>query len=187
MHRAYKHDTATLDEWISILRLSHKWSFEVVNKLALRFIENSHMEPLARIQLYHEYGVPREKLIPSYAALIARPEPPTNEETAILGIKTVLSLFRAREYARGSERRLASETQRTGGPIQIDTEQLASFVRETFFTLPLNSPLLDGANDTSSSRSPNGPPPYYPSIEKTLAQAHANTYNQYSRPITNGI
>jgi hypothetical protein len=167
--RAYKHDAASLEEWISILRLAHKWSFDQVKELSVRFIEQKPLEPLARISLYHQFEVPRQLLVPSYMALINRPEPLNNAEGNELGLETALAIFRAREYARGSEKRFggagAVDRKRLSGAVQTSEDEIAQFVRETFFTLPPLSPLINGLNDTSGQR-----PPPYPSIDTTLGR-----------------
>jgi hypothetical protein len=148
---AYKHDSASLDDWISILRLSSKWAFSQVQELALRYIEAKPIDPLVRITLYHQLALPRALLIPAYTSFVARPEPPTNAEAEALGLECALAVFRAREWARAAPPKTRGGA-RTGGAVHAGGEELAAFVRETFFTLPVHSPLRDGANDTAPGR-----------------------------------
>lgn len=55
------------------------------------------MSLVDRIGLYQQYGVSEELIYPHYAALCARAQAITLEETEILGIPTTLMVFSIRE------------------------------------------------------------------------------------------
>ena len=55
------------------------------------------MSLVDRIGLYQQYGVSEEIIYPHYAALCARAQAITLEETEILGIPTTLMIFLIRE------------------------------------------------------------------------------------------
>jgi len=94
------YDTATLDEWLRILKLAQHWGFTEVKHLVTRSLELLEIGHIQKIVLYHQYGIDRSLLISSYAAICARAEPISNDEGNALGIQTVLMLAAARERAR---------------------------------------------------------------------------------------
>ncbi|KAI0300450.1 hypothetical protein B0F90DRAFT_1629697 [Multifurca ochricompacta] len=91
-----------VEEWTSILKLSHQWDFIEVKTLALRELEQLEIPPLRKIVIYHSYAVDRSLLQAAYAALTIREEPITIEEGRELGLETALQLARAREIVRAS-------------------------------------------------------------------------------------
>jgi hypothetical protein len=143
-----------------------------VHELAVRFIEAQPMTALARIALYHATGVAPALLVPSYAHLVARPSPLSNEEAATLGLPTALAIFRARELARGPGGGASAA-------VVEDKAALADFVRDTFGLMPEKSPLRDGLNDTHGpyARAPFRVPPSPSSESVDTVFSHTSTVN----------
>lgn len=100
MHRSYTVYTATLTEWISILKLAHEYQFPEVKRLAIRELEEFDIQIAQRILLYQTHTVDPAYLVPLYVKLCMREEGPTDEETTVMGMKTSLIIFRARERLR---------------------------------------------------------------------------------------
>jgi len=96
------YDEASLEDWGTILRLSHRWFFPEVKNLAIRELQRQTMEPVKRIALYHEFDVDRNLLIPDYAALCEREQPLTLDEGLDLGMETTLMIAWGRELARSN-------------------------------------------------------------------------------------
>lgn len=141
---AYKYENGKLDDWLSILKLSDLWGFTRVKDLSIRYIEQNELDPVKRIAIYQEYHANRAISIPYFIELIERPAPLTTEEAHRVGLDTALTIMQAREFARGTN----GPQGRLGAPIQTTKEEIADFVRRTFFPLPVKSPLHGGSNHT---------------------------------------
>jgi hypothetical protein len=89
-----------LPEWISILKLAHEYKFPEVKRLAIRELENFDIALAERIALYQEQTVEPVYLVPLYVKFCMRDEGPTDDETSIMGVRTSLIIFRARERLR---------------------------------------------------------------------------------------
>ncbi|KAI0251743.1 hypothetical protein BJV78DRAFT_1080343, partial [Lactifluus subvellereus] len=89
-----------IEEWTSILKLSHQWDFVEVKALAIRELESLQVPALQKIVIYQKYAVDRKHLQAAFTALVVRDEPITVEESRELGLETVIQLARAREIAR---------------------------------------------------------------------------------------
>ena len=100
MCRIYGIYTATQPEWLAILKFSHEYQFPEVKQLAIRELEGFEMPIADRIVLYQAHSIDPSYLVPLYVKLCMRDEGPTDDETAIMGIKTSLIIFRARERLR---------------------------------------------------------------------------------------
>ncbi|KAH9067768.1 hypothetical protein EDB87DRAFT_38384 [Lactarius vividus] len=118
---------ANVDEWTSILKLSHQWDFTEVKTLALRELERLEIPPLQKIVMYHSYAVDRNLLQVAYTALTIRAEPITIEEGRILGLETALQLARARELARSS-----GPGKKLQSPINLADAELDALIRDLF-------------------------------------------------------
>ncbi|KII95605.1 hypothetical protein PLICRDRAFT_97198 [Plicaturopsis crispa FD-325 SS-3] len=92
--------STTVEEWKSILRLAHEWSFAEVKNLVVRELEKMVIADIPKIVIYHSYDVERTYLLPNYAALCAREDPITLHEGRELGLETVLRVAEARERLR---------------------------------------------------------------------------------------
>jgi hypothetical protein len=76
------------------------WEFLEVNNLAIRELEKVELPVAKRIALYHKFAVNTTFLIPHYAILCSRNEPLDNVESEILGMKSTVLVFQARERLR---------------------------------------------------------------------------------------
>jgi len=68
--------------------------------LAIRELDKIEFPVIDRIALYQRFVVDLGLLVPLYATLCSRDEPPDEVESEILGIKTTVLVFRARERLR---------------------------------------------------------------------------------------
>ncbi|KAF5386030.1 hypothetical protein D9615_002324 [Tricholomella constricta] len=88
------------DDWISILELADKWEFDEVKNLAVRELEKQEISLIPRIALYQQFKIDHMLLVPLYAKLCSRPEALDEDESNIIGMKTTVLIFRARERLR---------------------------------------------------------------------------------------
>ncbi|KAF6751264.1 hypothetical protein DFP72DRAFT_1137717, partial [Ephemerocybe angulata] len=91
---------ASLEDWFTILRLSHEWGYEDVKAMALRYIKGRAEEIpdlVDRIVLYEKYSLPSDTILPMYMTLCTREEFPTDTECSKLGDTRALQIHRARE------------------------------------------------------------------------------------------
>jgi hypothetical protein len=124
--RKYSLYDANVNEWTSILKLSHLWEFTEVKTLALRELERLEIPPLQKIIMYHSYAVDRNLLQEAYTALTVRAEPIAIEEGRELGLETALQLARAREFARAAS---------SGGKkslVNLADPELEALIRDLF-------------------------------------------------------
>ncbi|KAF8802657.1 hypothetical protein BYT27DRAFT_6758326 [Phlegmacium glaucopus] len=96
-NKVYGVHNATLPEWLAILKLAQEYQFPEVKRLATSKLEAFEMPIAERIALYQNHMVDPMYLVPLYVKLCKRDEGPSDDETAIMGIKTSLIIFRARE------------------------------------------------------------------------------------------
>ena len=100
MFRVYGVYNATLTEWTAILKFAYEYKFPEVKRLAIRELENFDISLAERIVIYQNHAVEPLFLVPLYVKFCMRDDGPTDEETSIIGIKTALIIFRARERLR---------------------------------------------------------------------------------------
>lgn len=100
MYRVYGVYTATLEEWVAILKFSHEYEFPEVKRLAIRELEHFDIEIAERIALYQEQSVDPIYIAPFYVKLCMRDEGPTDQEAARIGINMSIMIYRARERIR---------------------------------------------------------------------------------------
>ncbi|KAF7295994.1 BTB domain-containing protein [Mycena kentingensis (nom. inval.)] len=124
---------ATVEDWSTILELADKWGFAEVKNLAVRQLEKLEMADVDRIVLYHAYSVDERFLVPRYVALCERPELLTVEEGLLLGMKTVISLTRARECARNpNSGGLTPSGMRSPSPATMSEKELTDIILDHF-------------------------------------------------------
>ncbi|KAF8341024.1 hypothetical protein F5887DRAFT_830944, partial [Amanita rubescens] len=87
----------TVENWKIILNLAHNWLFPEVKALAIQALENIRIPLVERIGLYQQHHIPEGVITPHYAALCARAQLLTLEETETLGMHTALMIFSVRE------------------------------------------------------------------------------------------
>lgn len=90
----------SISDWTCIISLAHNWEFKEVKSLAVRELEKQELDVVERIALYQTYDVGISLLVPLYAILCSRDDPPNDEESGVLGFKTALLVYRARERLR---------------------------------------------------------------------------------------
>jgi hypothetical protein len=82
------------------LKLAYEYKFPEIKRLAIRELENFDIPLAERIVLYQNHSVEPVYLVPLYVKFCMRDEGPTDDETTVMGIKTSLIIFRARERFR---------------------------------------------------------------------------------------
>ncbi|KAI0027589.1 hypothetical protein K488DRAFT_90693 [Vararia minispora EC-137] len=113
---------ATVEQWATILRLAQMWEFREVIQLAFRELDKIEVEPVMRIHLYQKNSIDSERLEHAFEALATRPDPLTEEEGQLLGIKTFARIVHARELAR-----LGGSTI-TPNPLRVSTVDLRAIL-----------------------------------------------------------
>jgi len=122
---------ASTEEWTSILKLAHQWSFDGVKDLALRELERLEIPPLRKIVIYQSYGVDRRLLQNAFTALAIRDKPMTIEEGQELGLETVIQLARARELVRAPAAG-GKRIKDAHSPVNVSGAELDGFIRDLF-------------------------------------------------------
>lgn len=166
---------APLETWLSILRLATRWGFNSVKELTVRELEKLEIESIEKIAIYHEYGISKLYLIPSYITVVKRGKPLSFTEGMKLGMETVLRVADARERARQH----ASESGiRTPSFDDFDDAEVELLVRDVFNL---------GTRPTSPTPSTMGPTPipHGPSTTAIKLNAPPKTNGAASR--SNGI
>ncbi|TFK45107.1 hypothetical protein BDQ12DRAFT_48490 [Crucibulum laeve] len=93
-------DEMGVTDWATVLNLAHDWRFPEVKNLAIRELQKVEMDTVQRMDLYQKCNVDPVYLLPLYAEMCSREEPPTQDESNILGMETTFNIFRARERVR---------------------------------------------------------------------------------------
>ncbi|CDO73446.1 hypothetical protein BN946_scf185013.g81 [Trametes cinnabarina] len=116
-------DLSTLEDWASVLRITHLYDFEEHRKLAITHVEQL-AGPIDRIILAREYDIPAW-LEPAYCALVIREESLTLEEGTRLGMADVILIARMRHTVRGG--------------LFIPSQQVSYYVRDSLFSAQARS------------------------------------------------
>ncbi|KAF9442495.1 hypothetical protein P691DRAFT_738915 [Macrolepiota fuliginosa MF-IS2] len=144
----YDRSTATLQNWITILRYCTKWDFPKLKSLAIQYLETFDMDTVERVVLYQENLVPEIRLFPLYMKLASREERLGLAESRALGFDTIVLIHEARERLRAppSENYLLS-------PIRTDLKHtdVMDIVASTF-NIPLKEIDSDGGNTVPQFR-----------------------------------
>lgn len=90
----------SVEEWEAILHLAHHFKFPGVKELAIRELGGKDMPVVDRIILYQKYFVPRNYLVPLYAALCSQDEALSVQDSMKLGLEATVVIFQAREHLR---------------------------------------------------------------------------------------
>ncbi|KAI9511475.1 hypothetical protein F5148DRAFT_325776 [Russula earlei] len=128
----------SIDKWISILKLAHKWDFIEVKALAVRELQNLQIPPIQKVALYQTYSIDRNLLQPAFTALTTRDEPITIEEGREITLETALRLAKARELARA----LGSSGKKSGNPrspVNVAGVELDALIKDVLLQSPLPS------------------------------------------------
>ncbi|KIJ65992.1 hypothetical protein HYDPIDRAFT_87309 [Hydnomerulius pinastri MD-312] len=124
----YSYSRQTKETWLTILRLSTRWKFEEVRRLAIRQIEKINLQPVEKISIYKEYGIDGDLLLPSYIELCKSPTLPSPAEGERLKMETVLKIVAARERAQ----RIAAENGLNPTSASADNEVLKAIIADLF-------------------------------------------------------
>ncbi|KAF9445066.1 hypothetical protein P691DRAFT_785726 [Macrolepiota fuliginosa MF-IS2] len=142
----YDRSTATLQNWITILRYCTKWDFPKIKNLAIQYLETFDMDTVEKVILYQENFVPEIRLFPLYMKLASREERLGLAESRALGFDTIVLVHEARERLRAppSENHLLS-------PIRTDLKHtdVIDIVASTF-----NIPLKEIGSDAGNTVHP---------------------------------
>jgi hypothetical protein len=85
------------------LKYAHKWGFERMKDLAIRYLENDHsIDSARRIVLYQDNHLPARYLVRYFRELISREDFLSLEEYQTLGINNIWHLQQMREHLRVS-------------------------------------------------------------------------------------
>lgn len=87
----------TVEEWISVLKLSTKFQIDDVRPLAASRLHALPIDPIRKITIWDEYHLDPKLLTSSYVALCQRTEPLTLPMTMALGLKNFTKLAAARD------------------------------------------------------------------------------------------
>ncbi|KAI9465152.1 hypothetical protein BJY52DRAFT_1220856 [Lactarius psammicola] len=154
---------ANVDEWTSILKLSHLWAFTEVKTLALRELERLEIPPLDKIVMWRT------------PALTVRAEPITIEEGRELGLETALQLARARELARSS-----ASGKKLQSPVKLAEAELELLIRD-LFQLPTSdgssggrTPVVTATNLSPGTQTNSNPLQGLGDAPKGVANGYAN-------------
>ncbi|KAK2463068.1 hypothetical protein APHAL10511_004723 [Amanita phalloides] len=88
---------ATVEDWLSILKLSTKFQIDDIRPLAASNLHSTPIDPIRKITIWDEYHLDPKLLISSYVALCQRTEPLTLSMTMALGLKNFTRLAAARD------------------------------------------------------------------------------------------
>ncbi|KAH9897744.1 hypothetical protein C8Q73DRAFT_370134 [Cubamyces lactineus] len=98
-------DLSTLDEWTSVLRISHRYEFDEYSKLAIQRLEPL-ATPIDRILLARQYDIP-SWLENAYFDLCVREDSLTYDEGMLLGLADVILIAELRQRIRGTVMRMS--------------------------------------------------------------------------------
>ncbi|KAJ7802530.1 hypothetical protein B0H14DRAFT_3488399 [Mycena olivaceomarginata] len=109
----YRQQTFSLSQWITLLSVSTRLSFDLLRAQAIQSIEDSPttLDPIDKLVLAINYKIP-EWLTPAYIALCQRPSCLEEWEAEKIGLKKTVQIARAREAFRD-----ASHRSRTPSPM----------------------------------------------------------------------
>ncbi|KAG5636941.1 hypothetical protein H0H81_006337 [Sphagnurus paluster] len=88
---------ASIADWVSILKLAHKYQIDDVRELAVLRLHASHIDPIRKIAIWDQYHLDTTLLTSSYVALCQRVEPLTLAMTMTIGLKNFTKLAAARD------------------------------------------------------------------------------------------
>jgi hypothetical protein len=159
--RKYSLYDASIEEWVSVLKLAHQWKFIEVKALAIRELENISIPPLRKVVLYQKYEVDRNLLKPALTALTIRDEPLEIEEGREIGLETALDLAKAREIARTPVFKKAGNPR---SPVSLAGVELDGVIKD-IFRLP----------SSATSTGPDPSPTSQTSTGRDNAQHHTQT------------
>ncbi|KAL5511387.1 hypothetical protein ACEPAH_4603 [Sanghuangporus vaninii] len=85
-----------IDEWTSLLRLSHMWCCDRLLALAISKLDTQITDPFSKITLARTYSI-KDWIVSLYFKFVTRTEPLTSDETNKLGVECAVKLNEVRE------------------------------------------------------------------------------------------
>ncbi|KAL5490049.1 hypothetical protein ACEPAI_4882 [Sanghuangporus weigelae] len=85
-----------IDEWTSLLRLSHMWCCDRLQALAISKLDTQIVDTFSKIALARAYDI-KDWILSLYFKFVTRTEPLTSEETNKLGVECAVKLNEVRE------------------------------------------------------------------------------------------
>jgi hypothetical protein len=95
----YQPSIVSPQDWVALLSISTRYVFDAIRELAILEISKQVHDPVKKISLANKYNIPHWLPL-AYVELCKRPDPITDWEAEILGLRSVVRLARARELAR---------------------------------------------------------------------------------------
>jgi len=95
----YRRDAKPKDFWLVVLKLSTKWQFPEMKKLAVDELQKLEIDAVEKIVTYDKYQVDKSLLLPAYKHLCKRTNRMSTEEGEQLKMHIVLGLQEVRERA----------------------------------------------------------------------------------------
>jgi hypothetical protein len=115
--------------------------------LAIRELEKQKISLVNRIALYQRFMVDFASIVPHYVKLCSRGEPPDEAESIVLGIKTTVLIFRARERLRASP----SDGGKSPLPAGLEEGDVLNTILEIIKAgTPVSSPLEADSGESSN-------------------------------------
>jgi hypothetical protein len=115
--------------------------------LAIRELEKQAISLISRIALYQKFRADFASLAPYYVDLCSRDEPPDEAESNVLGMRTTVLIFRARERLRARP----SDGGRSPLPPGLEKGDVLSTILEVIkASTPVSSPLEADASELSN-------------------------------------
>lgn len=144
---------ANIQKWVSILKLAVKWGFSQVTALAIEHLERKDIPDVQKIVLYTTYGVDKGLLAPALLALVKREDPLSFGEGRELGLETALGISRAREQARGKEKKDKGVKFRASADISTSDDEIKQLVQNVLPAEEATSTTNGSASSTSTTTS----------------------------------
>ena len=88
-----------VNDWIALLSISTRYVFDKIRDMAIQELTKRPLDPVKRITLAEQFNVP-QWLSTALVELTKRPEPVSDADAEVLGMRTVVRIARAREQVR---------------------------------------------------------------------------------------
>ncbi|KAG7091188.1 hypothetical protein E1B28_010239 [Marasmius oreades] len=139
---------APVEDWESILKLAHLWSFPEVKALAIRELQKLDMPDVDRITMYQDYAVEAELISPIILRLCQRDYNLDYAEAEKLGMSTAVLVYQGRELLRSAP----GSGGRSPLPTGIDEQEAQQMINVLLKRSPAVARQANGANWSDTSR-----------------------------------
>ncbi|TRM69022.1 hypothetical protein BD626DRAFT_392453 [Schizophyllum amplum] len=89
--------TQTVDDWVTVLRLSSLWEFVAIRNLAIERLGSLKIDPVRKIVIHLQYKIGPEWAFDAFDALCRRREPLNMDEGRDVAVEVVTKVATARE------------------------------------------------------------------------------------------